>query len=333
MRHIVILFSLISLFFSCQKKEETIKVGTSLVLSSAGLFLAQEYGFFKERGLEVELIPFQQSGAPMTVLLDSGELDVGGGNLTAGLFQSISDNNSSRIVADKGSLAENARYISLVARRDFVAQDGDFLTALKNKKIGVTSLAGVSQAIALDKVISSVGLEISDVQFVKLSYPNMNIAIGNGEIDAAVQIEPYVSYGVEEGMIQVIASVQDFYPNQQSAAIVYSGDFQKKEVQSVKFMEAYLLGVRKYNDAFFKNINKDEVVEKLKKYIKLKENFSWDQVTPVGINPNGLLNEDYIKEDVKWYIDQSFLKNTKEDQEYINPKIVSKALETIGKYE
>ena len=58
---------------------EVVKVGSSPVLSSAGIFLALEKGYFKEEGIEVELVPFAGSSAPMLPLLAKGELDVGGG--------------------------------------------------------------------------------------------------------------------------------------------------------------------------------------------------------------------------------------------------------------
>lgn len=319
------------LFTSCWQ-QETIKVGTSLALSSSGLFLAQEYGYFSDRGLEVELVPFQKSGAPMTVLLNSGELDVAGGNLTAGLFKSIAESDSSRIVADKGSLSDKTPYISLVAGTDFEPKDGDVISALKGKKVGLTSLSGVSQEIALDKFLGTVGLGSSDIEPVKLSYPSMNLAIMNKDIDAAVQLEPYVTYGVSEKMIKVVASMQDFYPNQQSAAIIYSKKFLAQE-EAVKFMEAYLLGVRKYHDAFFKNIERDEVIEKLKKHIMLRSDLAWENMTPVGLDPDGFVDAEMVKADVEWYKSNGYVDFDLEGLEFVDQSIARRALKTIGSYD
>ena len=66
--------------------EMKIRVGSSPVLSSAGIYLAEAKGYFKDQGLNVEITDVANSGAPMTLLLAKGELEVGAGNLTSGLF-------------------------------------------------------------------------------------------------------------------------------------------------------------------------------------------------------------------------------------------------------
>ena len=72
-------------------QELKIRVGSSPVLSSAGIYLADEKGYFKEQGLTVEITDVANSGAPMTVLLAKGEIEVGAGNLTSGLFNAVAD--------------------------------------------------------------------------------------------------------------------------------------------------------------------------------------------------------------------------------------------------
>ena len=269
----------------------------------------------------------------MTVLLDTGELDVGAGNITAGLFNSILSGGGARLVADKGHVSQNARYISLIVKKGLEVPDGDRISWLRGKKIGLTSLSGVSQQIAFDRILSSVGISLDDVEFVKLSYPNMNIALASGEIDAAVQIEPYVTYGITEGLTEEIASIYDFYPDQQSAAIIYSDNFMARKNEAVLFMEAYLLGVRRYHEAFFKGIDKDLVIKQLEKYIKLNSSDVWMDLKPVGLNPNGYLNQDLILDDVKWYIDKKYLRDKNVMPEFIDDSFIKQALKTIQVYE
>src|SRR5690349_6878700 len=57
----------------------TVRFGSTIGLSDAGVFLARERGYFREQGIEVDLLPFQ-SGPDTMVPMASGDLEVGSGN-------------------------------------------------------------------------------------------------------------------------------------------------------------------------------------------------------------------------------------------------------------
>ncbi|MEQ1722644.1 MAG: ABC transporter substrate-binding protein, partial [Pseudobdellovibrio sp.] len=122
-----------------------IKVATSPAVSTAGVYLAQEKGFFKAEGLDVEITVFNSSGAPMTVLLAKGEIDVGAGNLTAGLYNAINKGNKLKVVADKGRVEVDKKYIAMMVRKDLV-ESGRYksLKDLKDLKVSLTSMDGLS---------------------------------------------------------------------------------------------------------------------------------------------------------------------------------------------
>lgn len=322
-------------FFGCSKKEQLkIQVGSSPVLSSAGIFLAKELGYFSEINLDVEITPFNQSGAPMTVLLDSGQLDVAAGNLSTGLFNAIASGAKMKIVADKGVVTKGHGYISLIVKNEHISS-GRYKTFvdLKGMRFGLTSLDGVSQQIALEKILKAYNVDLSTVTYVKLSYPAMNVALASGDIDATIQLEPYVTSARLSSIATPIANVFDYYPNQQSAAIIFSEKFTKKTNYAKAFMQAYLKGVRVYEDAFTKGINKEKVVEILKKYVKVGDNKVWDELTPVGINPNGHLNKVSLKADIDWYFNKGFLKKKILIDDFVDESFVNEALSKIGRYE
>src|SRR5262249_13550058 len=80
----------------------TVHVGTVNQASDAGLYVAIDKGYFAELGLKVELVTFT-SAATMIAPLGSGELDVGGGAVSAGLWNADLRKIGVRAVADKGS--------------------------------------------------------------------------------------------------------------------------------------------------------------------------------------------------------------------------------------
>lgn len=320
------------LLTGCFSSKTPIKVGSSMVLSSSGIFLAQELGYFAEEGLVVEIIPFKESGAPMTVLLSSGVLDIGGGNFSSGLFNSILEGSGVKVVADKGHISPTYNYISLIIRSDLLSSGKvKNISDLKGLKFGFTALNGVSQQVSLDKLLASHQLVIDDVHSFKYSYPMMNLALKHGDLDGAVQIEPYVTLAESEGIAQTLVKMNDAHPLQQSAGIFYSQKFMKeRHDDAVKFMKAYLRGVRAYEAAFIKNINKGKIIALLKKYITIDSNQVWNKLTPVGLNPNGAVNWPKLKEDLRWYVTRKYLPKMLDREQVIDSTFVESALKKIG---
>lgn len=310
----------------------TVKVGSSPVMSSAGIYLAQEMGFFAKEGLNVEVSDFANSGAPMTALLAKGELDVGAGNLTSGLFSAMAQGYGFKIVADKGHIEKNRDYLGLLVRADHI-QSGRYkqLSDLKGFKMALTALDGVSQQILVEKFLSKAGLKAADVQFVKLSYAEMNVALKTKQIDASIQLEPFLSKAHEEGFAKVVAGGSEAYPEQQSAALIFSPQFMKnRRPDAVKFMKAYIKGVRQYNRAFLQNQGRAEVVAALKKHVALDDAKLWDKMQPVGLNDDAVLKVDALMADVNWYFDKKYLSKKLTAQDVVDLSFAKEAAKLIS---
>ncbi len=291
------------------KNSKVIKVGSSPVLSSAGIYLAEIRGYFKAQGLKVEISDFNNSSASMTALLSKGELDVGAGNIVSAHFNAINLGQKFKFVADKGHLSNRHDYIGLLIRADHI-QSGRYkkLSDLKGFKMGLTSLDGVSQQIIAERILLKNGLKPSDVEFVKLSYAEMNSALKAKLIDATIQLEPFLSKAVLDGVANNVLSAAAIHPHQQSAALYYSQDFIEKNPKEAKsFMVAYLRGVRDYNRAFENGIDKPKLIEDLKKFLKIDDDRIWNSIHTVGLDSNGTVNENALKEDMDWYLEKKFI--------------------------
>ena len=107
--------------------------------SSAVLFLGVEKGYFKEFGVEPELVYFQ-AAQPIAVALASGDIPVGATGLTAGLYNIVAGGVRIWIVADKGREWPNHNLTALVVRKDLYDGGVRSMRDLKGKKIGVTQI-------------------------------------------------------------------------------------------------------------------------------------------------------------------------------------------------
>lgn len=332
---IVALVACIGLYVSAANAGEDtkVKIGVSTVVSSAGVFLAYEKGYFTREGIDADLTYFKGSGAPMTALLGNGSLDVGAGNISAGLWNAINSELDIKLVADKGRVSKGCDYIGLLVRKDRVdSKRYKTFADLKGFKMAVTAF-GVSQQIAADKFLKAGGLRMDDVVFEKMNYADMNVALGSKVLDATIQLEPYLTEAVSKGIAVKVAGVNEVYPEQQSAAILYSSQFiAERPDLAEKFMIAYLKGVRDYNNAFIKGKNKTEVIFLLKKHIKIEPDSIWNKMIPAGINPDGYLNKESLAEDVKWYREHGYMDKPCDIEKAVDHTFVEKALARLGKF-
>lgn len=289
---------------------DKIRVGSSPVLSSAGIYLAEDEGYFKEQGLDVEITDVANSGAPMTLLLSKNELEVGAGNLSSGLFNAALQGQDFKIVADKGHVEKDRDYIALIVRQDLI-DSGKFKTLkdLKGFKMGLTALDGVSQQIVAEKFLRKAGLTEKDVTFLKLSYAEMNTTLKTKGLDATIQLEPFVAQAEIGGFAKRIAGSNEVHPGQQSAGIFYAPDFMsKRRADAVKFMAAYLKGVRLYNKSLRDPVARQKVRAYLGKRMKISDEAIWDKMVPIGLKDDGEVNVAALDEDLKWYKAKGYLK-------------------------
>src|SRR2546421_9333782 len=101
---------------------QELTVGTTGSSSDAPFFIADKKGYFADEGLKVKIIRFD-SAAKMVPSLGTGELDVGSGATSAGLYNAAKRGVDIRIVADKARAAKGYGFESILLRKD-LAESG-----------------------------------------------------------------------------------------------------------------------------------------------------------------------------------------------------------------
>lgn len=329
------LFLLASLFSATTLAADLLKVpvGISPVMSSAAMFIAKQRGYFREEGIEVVINPFKASGAKMVPFLATGQLFVAGGNVNAGMYNAIAQDIPIKIVSDKGTVTPGHGYLALIVRKDHV-DSGRYknLKDLKGMTLAVTA-KGVSQQIVIEKYLQKAGLTANDIKLVTLAYSDMNIALANKSIDATVQIEPFVAAAVKNDFAVRVAGDDEVYPNQQSAVIYYSPVFIKQySEQAQGFMNAYVRGLRDYNDAFEKGDGKQAIIKILTQSTRIKDASIYQAVVPVGLSPDGLVNTQSLKADAQWYFKHGYLKAAPDIDTIVDLSFAHKAVKKLGHY-
>jgi len=309
----------------------TVRVGMLSQTSDAGLFIAKDKGYFREQGIEMESLPFQNA-QEMVAPLGAGQLDVGSGATSAGLLNAVAREVPIRIVADKGSTPPGFGFQGLVVRKELV-DSGAFsgCASFKGYRIAVPGI-GLSPEPAIDRALHDCGLGIGDIQIVPLGFPEIPSAMRNGAIDAAIMNEPLITSSAN-GLVTVYKRTDEIYPNQQIAVLLYAPHLiNQQRAVGERFMVAYVKGLRDHWDAFTRGIGKAEIIDILSRNTPVKDKALLEQIVPVGLNPDGYVNMSTFSDDVEWWIDHGYVKGRVDPAQVVDNSFVDYAIERLGRY-
>ena len=316
---------------------DEVKVATPLAVSDAPILIAEHKGYCRELGIKTTMTSMQ-TGAYMVAPLGAGQLDMGAGATSAGLFNSATRGIGIKVVADKGSNLPGYAYVSLLVRKQLV-DNGKFKTLKDLKGLRVAEPGkGASTGSTVNQALVSAGLTYDDVTHVyNMGFPEMLTAMQNAAIDAAPVPEPFNTFGREKG-IGVRFSADEFYPRQTVAVLLYGPEFiaNRREVAE-RYMQAYLKGVRFYNgaikDGHFAGPNAEELIELLVKETRYKDPALYKEVVPNGCDPNGHVDRPSMEKDLAFWRTQKFVDNeTVEVSDVVDDSFVDAALKILGPY-
>lgn len=154
----------------------------------APVYVADAKGFFKEQGLDVQLVPFSKGKLCLDAVL-GGQAQFGTVAETP-LMHVGFQHQPVAILATMETASKNTKG---VARKDKGIQKP---ADLKGHKIGVP--VGGNAEYFMDVFLKKNGLSRQDVQVVNLNPPEMIGAIVRGDIDAAFSFEPYVTRSLNQ---------------------------------------------------------------------------------------------------------------------------------------
>src|SRR4030081_376614 len=159
------------------------KVGVLRLSSSAPVFIAQDKGYFKEAGLDIEL-KFFDAAQPIAVATTSGDIDFGITAFTAGLYN-LAGKGTLKVIG--GMSREKAGYplIGYFASNNAYAAGLKTPKDLAGKRIAVTQ-TGSSFHYSLGLLADKYGLKLGDMKVLPLqSLSNSAAALQGETVEAA----------------------------------------------------------------------------------------------------------------------------------------------------
>ncbi|HXJ81690.1 MAG TPA: ABC transporter substrate-binding protein [Candidatus Methylomirabilis sp.] len=311
-----------------------VKVGVLKLTSSAPIFIGVEKGFFKEFGVEPELVYFQ-AAAPIATALAARQLDVGATGLTAALYNIVLGGEQLWIVADKGREWPGYPLVAIVVQKALWDAGLRSVKDLKGRRIGVTQL-GSTFHFHIGNILEKDGLTLSNVTIVPLqAMPATVEALKGKQVDAILVPQPFPGVAESQGFGKIMAWAGDLYP-WQIAAIVYSKTFAADRARAVAFMKGYVTASRYYYDAVLvqkdgrltPGPNYDEVVAITAKYtgapldiIRLGFPFQ---------DRNGRLLVTDVERQMTWWQRNGFIKRVLPLKQMVDTSFVEEASKSLG---
>src|SRR5437764_4077374 len=191
------------------------KVGVLRLSSSAPVFIAQDKGYFKEAGLDIEL-KFFDAAQPIAVAVTSGDVDFGVTAFTAGLYN-LAGKGTLKVIG--GMSRERAGYplIGYFASNNAYAAGLKTPRDLAGKRVAVTQ-TGSSFYYSLGLLADQYGFKLSDVKVIPLQSVSNSAAALKGEtVDAALLPASTARKLIDEGGAKLLGWVGDETPWQLGA--------------------------------------------------------------------------------------------------------------------
>lgn len=310
-----------------------VRYGSVGGMTDAPLYVAQERGYFKDLGLEVEMTRLA-SGTDILAAMVGQSLDVGAIAVSAGLLNAVKDSDNYVFVADRQSQQGPSGFgEGFLASKELVEgvdlDDDEALgQALKGKKVAITGL-NTSTEYMVGQLMKSFGISNDEVELVVLPFAQMAAALQNGAIDAGIVLEPFRSQILESGTAVQISHLDGVISTGTQVPVTLTKTFASDKEAAGAFVEAYLHGVMDVTAALGPDeVDRDEIVKIISEYSDLPEAVI-DQSDPPGYG-KGPLNIEYMEDFQNFLVEKGVLPEAVDIAKAVDDSFAEAAREKLG---
>ncbi len=287
------------------------KIGVLRLSSSAPVFIAQDKGYFKEAGLEIEL-KFFDAAQPIAVATTSGDVDFGVTAFTAGLYN-LAGKGTLKVIG--GMSRERAGYplIGYFASNNAYAAGLKTPKDLAGKRIAVTQ-TGSSFHYSLGLLADKYNFKLADIKVLPMqSLSNAAAALKGETVDAALLPVSTARKLIDDGGARLLGWVGDETPWQLGAVFASPRTLSNKPLVT-KLLAVLARADREYHDVILASIKdgKAGINDKTKPLLEIiakYTNLPVEQV--VGncayIDPDGKLDVRNVANQIEWLQEQGFV--------------------------
>lgn len=327
-----LLFLIVAISGTEAAELKTVKVAGAVGLEITPLMIAKEMGFYKEAGLDIQIIDLPSPRDQLPALA-SGQIDVLMAGNTAGFVNMAVAGFGSRIVCGYSHSSPKwyGSHINGILVRKDLYDKGEIRT-LKDLKGRRVSFNALIRTQTFDAALRSVGLRLEDVKIVEIAkFSDSMAALKSGGVDAAFFIQPFGVRAVKEGFAEYLLDYSALPFKIQFTMLFFSENLIKGDRQKgVDFLAATFKGVREYLRAAKGKGDRAKILDIASRFTNmpkdLLETFSWSYV-----DPNGILLMDSLEMQQDWYLERKYIKEKIDYRKVMELTLLEDALKKIGK--
>jgi len=178
-----------------------VAVGVIAIVDVAPIYLGKAKGFFRKRGIDLDLVP-EPGGGPIVTGVLAGKYQFGFSNVTSLMAARAAGVPLKAVASGAASTGRSGRDYSAI-----VVRDGSPIRTPKDltgRTIAVNALKNIGDTTVRQSVRKAGG-DPKRLQFEAMPFPAMGGALRAGRVDAIWVVEPQLSEAVTAGA-QVLAS-------------------------------------------------------------------------------------------------------------------------------
>jgi NitT/TauT family transport system substrate-binding protein len=296
---------------AARAEDTKVKVGVLRLSSSAPVFIAQDRGYFRDAGLDVDL-KFFDAAQPVAVAVVSGDIDFGVTSLTAGLYN-LAGKGTLKVIGGMSHEKAGFPLIGYFATEKAYASGLKTPRDLAGKRIAMTQV-GSSFHYSLGLLADKYGLTLAEMKLLPMqSLSNIAAALKGETVDAALLPVSAARKLLDDGSIKQLGWVGDETPWQVGAVFASPKTLEKKEPVT-KFLGALERADREYHDVILTAVAGGETpindkTRPLLEIVAKYTNLPLEQV--VGncayIDPEGRLDVKNVANQIEWLQSQGFV--------------------------
>ncbi|MBX3500487.1 MAG: ABC transporter substrate-binding protein [Alphaproteobacteria bacterium] len=288
--------------------QEKLSIAALRFVSSAPIFIAQEKGYFKEAGLEVEF-KFFQAAQPIAVAVAGGDADLGITGLTGGFFN-LAAKGAMKIIAAQSREEPGYDFVAYLATPKAHAAGFTDAGKFPGKSIAITT-TGSTFHYMLGMLAEKRGFKLTDVTLRPLqSIPNITAALKGEQVDGALLPANNAYNAEKEGFARIVGWVHQETPWQLGALFAGTPVIEKRRAAVEKFVAAYVRACNDYAEAFLQRDAQgkrsfgekaDALIPIIQKYVEPRPTADQVRASASYIDPKGRLLVKNLYDQVAWY--------------------------------
>jgi NitT/TauT family transport system substrate-binding protein len=282
------------------------------------LHIADKEGYFREQGLNVEFVE-ARTGLDVLPAVASDEIQVYAGTVNAALINAVARGSKLRIVADKGHVGADDKYVAVMTRKELV-DEGKLDAPGGLRGLRVTRTANSPIQYYLEAFLKQKGVSPDDVEPVVMPNPMVMEALLNNATDLSSTSEPWVTRMLKTGKLVMWDSADHVMPGLQFSIIAYSPSMLgERRDEGRRFMIAYLKAVRDLNQG-----KTAKNVQYMAEFTGLEPELVREMHWP-NMRSDGSLNLQSLRDFNAWAVKRGLVDRLLADEEFWDLRFIEEA--------